>query len=247
MSGVKWDMFTCKNTKSAKKPNEDLALYNEKAHIGMLLDGVSRDKENGMYPVPSPSAVATKLFSDEVQKLGDHHKEIGLGVMEEIVFGANQKLNEYNEQLQHRFPAGTVGIVFSIYGDLFHYAYIGDCYAAVIRGDARRIFTECQTCNVMKHKKEYTSDEIRFDICNHVSHPCGYGVWDGNPGAMDFVKYGTIKINEGDVIFLYSDGLEKEVAALSNSELARKPVNVLFTDHPANGNDDRTCLRITIV
>lgn len=70
MSGVKWDMFTCKNTNSAEKPNEDLALYNEKAHIGMLLDGVSRDKENGMYPVPSPSAVATKLFADEIQRLG---------------------------------------------------------------------------------------------------------------------------------------------------------------------------------
>lgn len=247
MSGVKWDMFTCKNTKSAEKPNEDLALYNEKAHIGMLLDGVSRDKENGMYPVPSPSAVATKLFADEIQRLGGHQIEIGLGELEEIVIGANQKVNEYNEQLQHRFPAGTVGIVFSINGDLFHYAYIGDCYAAVIRGDSRRIFTECQTSNVIKHKREYTSDEIRFDICNHISHPCGYGVWDGNTGAMDFVKYGTIKIKEGDVILLYSDGLEKEAAVLSNSELAQEPLNTLFTHDPEKGNDDRTCLMITIV
>lgn len=156
-------------------------------------------------------------------------------------------MNEYNEQLQHRFPAGTVGIVFSINGDLFHYAYIGDCYAAVIRGDSRRIFTECQTSNVIKHKREYTSDEIRFDICNHISHPCGYGVWDGNTGAMDFVKYGTIKIKEGDVILLYSDGLEKEAAVLSNSELAQEPLNTLFTNDPEKGNDDRTCLMITIV
>lgn len=247
MGNIKWDVFTCVNTKSDEKPNEDLAVFNQELCVGMLLDGVSRDKEGGIYPVPSPSAIATEIFAEEFQKQCSCLNTIGLGELEKAIRIANKKVNEYNSQLRHRFPAGTVGIVFAINNGFFHYAYIGDCYATIIRGNNRRTFSECQTTNVIKHKREYTSDVIRFDICNHVSHPCGYGVWDGNPNAMDFVKYGSIKLRKDDVIFLYSDGLEKEVAGLNNFDLEQKALSTLFTECPEPGNDDRTCLRLTML
>lgn len=245
MSSVKWELFTCKNTKSVDKPNEDYAFFDQEYFVGMLLDGVSRDKEAGKYPIPSPSAIATKIFADSVVTNSKSYTDIGLGEIQDIISAANKDVLIYNKQLKHRFPAGTVGIVFSISKSMLHYAYIGDCYAAVIRDNNRRVFTECQTAEVIKHKREYTSDQIRFDICNHV-HSCGYGVWDGNPNAMDFVKYGSIKISKGDVIFLYSDGLADEVASKSNDELTRFLVSELFTSTPENGNDDRTCLKISV-
>lgn len=246
MSNIKWEFFTCKNTKSEDKPNEDYVFFNQELTIGMLLDGVSRDKEAGKYPIPSPSAIATKIFADSVLNNGKNYSEIGLDCLQNMISCANKDVQTYNGQLKHRFPAGTVGIVFSINKNVFHYAYIGDSYAAIIRGDSRRVFTECQTAEVIKHKREYTSDEIRFDICNHISHPCGYGVWDGNPDAMDFVKYGSIQLHLGDVIFLYSDGLCDEFSSKSNIEIVRGNVNDLFSDCPENGNDDRTCLKICV-
>lgn len=246
MSSVKWETFTCKNTKSEDKPNEDYAFFDQELNVGMLFDGVSRDKENGKYPVPSPSAIATKIFAHSILRSSKNYSDIGLGELQNIISCANKEVQIYNGQLNHRFPAGTVGIVFCINKSMLHYAYIGDSYAAIIRGDNRRVLTECQTAEVIKHKREYTSDEIRFDICNHISHPCGYGVWDGNPNAMDFVKYGSIKLHLGDVILLYSDGLCDEISSKSNSEIVRENVNDLFSDCPENGSDDRTCLKICI-
>lgn len=245
MSSVKWEFFTCKNTKSEDKPNEDYAFFDQELTVGMLLDGVSRDKEEGKYPVPSPSAIATKIFADSILECSKNYSDIGLGELQNIVSCANKEVQTYNGQLKHRFPAGTVGIVFCINKSMLHYAYIGDSYAAIIRGNKRRVFTECQTGEVIKHKREYTSDEIRFEICNHI-HSCGYGVWDGNPDAMDYVKYGSIKLSKGDVIFLYSDGLADEVVTKSSDELAQSLVSELFTYTPEKGNDDRTCLKISV-
>ena len=246
MSSIKWEFFTCKNTKSDDKPNEDYAYFDQEHAIGMLLDGVSRDKEAGKYPVPSPSAIATKIFADSVLVNGKKHSDIDLDSLQKIISAANKEVKAYNGQLKHRFPAGTVGIIFYIKKNVFHYAYIGDSYAAIIRDNSRRVFTECQTEEVIKHKREFSSDEIRFDICNHISHPCGYGVWDGNPDAMNFVKYGSIQLKPRDIILLYSDGLCDEISLKSDTEIVRERVTDLFSDCPENGNDDRTCLKICI-
>ena len=45
---------TAKNTRYADKPNEDLFFFDEATGFAMILDGVSRDRENGIYPNPQP-------------------------------------------------------------------------------------------------------------------------------------------------------------------------------------------------
>ena len=246
MLNYKYEVFTCKNSKAQDKPNEDFVMYDEKENVGLILDGVSRDRENGSYPSPSPVLVASQIFADSVLKKMSCNVGTGILKIQNMIYKANTELKKYNEQLQHRFPAGTVGIVFSFEQKHFNYGYIGDCYAAIIRDNRYRIFTECQTMMVSKHKKEYSADEIRFDICNHVSHPCGYGVWDGNSSAMDFVKYGTIQIMPGDVILMFTDGLQAEVSEKNIVELIDTPLGQLFDTTPIEGKDDRTCIRITV-
>ena len=49
---------TAKNTRYADKPNEDLFFFDEASGFAMILDGVSRDRENGIYPNPSPACRA---------------------------------------------------------------------------------------------------------------------------------------------------------------------------------------------
>ncbi len=249
MYNYKYELFTYRNTKAQDKPNEDVVAYDSGKNVGVLLDGVSRDRENGVYPEPSPAQVASKRFADVI------FEEINQDYLEDMdviwrikksIQKANDELKEYNKELAHAFPAGTVGIVFAIADDCLHYGYIGDCYATIIRNGSGRCFTECQTKMVAKHKGEFTSDEIRFDLCNHIAHPCGYGVWDGNSDAMDFVKYGSIGLKPKDVLILYTDGLEAEVENLYINELVTTPLEQLFTVNPKANQDDRTCIRITV-
>lgn len=58
---------TAKNTRYADKPNEDLFFFDEASGFAMILDGVSRDRENGIYPTPSPACRADNAFADAAQ------------------------------------------------------------------------------------------------------------------------------------------------------------------------------------
>lgn len=240
---MKCEILSFKNTVSEDKPNEDIAFFFRETGIGMVLDGVSRDKENGQYPNPSPAKIANQLFIEAVMQQ-DMGSVSGIEKIQLLIQAGNKALREYNEKLKHRFPAGTVGIVFSLENNCFHYGYIGDCYAEIIRDGKRRIFTECQTMMLSRHKKEFTSDEIRYEICNHVNHPYGYGVWDGNNSAMDFVKYGSIQLLSGDVLFMYTDGLQREMDEKGLWELIDTPLEGLFEQESKTERDDRTCMRI---
>ena len=111
------------------------------------------------------------------------------------------------------------------------YVYVPDPLAelaistgVLIREGCHTPFTIKQTEEVMRHKKEFTSDEIRFQICNHIEHPCGYGVWDGNDAAMDFVVSGSIPIHDGDIIILYSDG--------ADDLIDNTPTKIMIEDSP---------------
>lgn len=245
MLKYKYELFTKKNSKSNDKPNEDAAVFNESHSIGLVLDGVSRDKEDGIYPNPSPAQIATQLFAEACLHEAEQKRTSGIEKIQLMIRRGNDELREYNNRLNHRFPAGTVGIVFAIECDCFQYGYIGDCYATVIRDGMMRTFTECQTEMVVKHKGEFSSDNIRFDICNHISHPCGYGVWDGNQAAMDFVKYGTIGLLEGDVILIYTDGFKAAADSHKIDDLKHLPLNKIDEVNPDFGMDDRTCIRVS--
>lgn len=244
MYNFQCDIVSYKNTKANDKPNEDLVVYDDKIQVGLLIDGVSRDREQGVYPLPSPAAVACDIFSKKVISSCNENDIRGILRLQYAIESANEDLRLYNAELKHRFPAGTVGICFAIEEDLFYYGYVGDCYAAIIRNGMMRIFTECQTQMVAKHKKEFTSDEIRFQICNNIAHPCGYGVWDGNRSSMDFTKFGVIRVMAGDVILVYSDGLEAEVENVDMKSISSKSLSSLFGSNERVNLDDRSCLRI---
>ncbi len=246
MFNYECEMVTCKNTKAADKPNEDLVVFEKNKNAGLLIDGVSRDRENGVYPNPSPAEVASKIFANSVIGACSKSQLSGIAKLQYIIGEANEKVKRYNNELGHRFPAGTVGIVFSLEQGFLNYGYIGDCYAALIRNGMQRIFTECQTFMVTKHKKDFTSDEIRFEICNNISHPCGYGVWNGSPKAMDFTKYGSIRLSLGDVILIYSDGLEPELREKTADALAERSLDQLFDVGIGENKDDKSCLRIRV-
>lgn len=226
MTEVKAEIISVRNNKRTDKPNEDMVYANDNTGVYIVLDGVSRDPENDLYPNPSPAVIATERFLQycvkRLEKELVPNDQDPAEFLKEIVKKANQDLNEYNKILGHRFPAGTVGIVSFVWGQFLYYAYIGDCTGVFIHKGIYHPFTIKQTNEVMRHKKEFTSDEIRFQICNHIEHPCGYGVWDGNDAAMNFVMSGSIPIHDGDIIIMHSDGADELID--------KTPIKIMIED-----------------
>lgn len=215
--------ITLRNTKFADKPNEDLYRTDEETGAVLLLDGVSRDRENGRYPVPSPSLAASEAFAGAA--FIQMRRADGQTAVEKLkcaVEAGNRAVFEANHGFEGYFLPGTVGILALVEGGALHYAYIGDCCGAVLGAEGLRRFTSAQTEEVHRRRDEFTSREIRANICNNINHPCGYGVWNGSGGAADFLRTGTVMLREGERVLLFTDGF----AALFEGSGAQRLFNV---------------------
>lgn len=191
------------------KPNEDYLIEDDLHYIYILLDGVTRNKINGKYPNPSPSAIVSKLFGDEVhKKLLEYINSDYFELLKNSIFHANKKIRNYNQQQNNwSFLPGTVGIISIIKDGTFYYAYNGDCSGRLIRNSNIYLFTHSQTERIHKHLHEFSSDYIRNEIVNNKKHPYCYGVFNGQPQALDLIEYGKLELQAGDKLILASDGL----------------------------------------
>lgn len=245
---LKADYFTIKNSKSQDKPNEDCFRCDDTNGIYIIMDGVTRDRENGKYPNPSPAKEVAEIVTDAVYAELLRQKKEGTLHMHKAVMYGNAAANCYNQN--HRevtgdFAAGAVGIACVIAENVLHYSYIGDCIGNILSGEKITTFTTNQTAEVTKHKAEFTAREIRNIICNNKDHFCGYGVLNGLPGAEDFIRTGSLPLKEDTSILLSSDGCEGVFAMASLEELKTSPAKdlvVKYTTVPNAG--DRTLLII---
>ncbi|MCM1498333.1 MAG: hypothetical protein NC124_07670 [Clostridium sp.] len=234
------------NKKNINKPNEDYFLCDDERGIYILVDGVSRDKVNGIYPNPSPSFDVSKLFVESTHKFLSTNigKNISiLDLLYDAIKKGNDEIRKYNKQKEwiDDFLPGTVGIVAIILDYKLFFAYIGDCYGLVLN-ESKKIFTKRQTEKIADHKSEFSAYEIRNKICNNKSHPYSYGVLNGDFKAMDFVKYDKIDIQSGDKIFLCSDGFSDIVENLSSKELYKITIDQMI--EKSNTSDDKTVVVI---
>lgn len=213
-----------KNTKIYDKPNEDYVLCDDKRNIYILLDGVSRDKINGKYPSPSPAREVSKLFAKEVYDyLKKNNEQYGLELIKEAFIKGNNAIEHYNIKYDYSdFLPGTVGIVCVIENDRLYYGYIGDCYGRIIQIHKIKMFTKCQTEQIAIHKKEFSSKTIRNEICNNVKNPYGYGVLTGQKDALDFLVLGEFNLDNVDMVFLSSDGMEPFLGRLVRKDYVER-------------------------
>lgn len=243
------DCITIKNNKiPTDKPNEDCFRCDDASGIYIVMDGVTRDRVNGIYPNPSPAAEVTELATETLYTELLRQKADGTWDLHAAMMHANKAAADYNQahpEVAADFEAGCVGVVCIIDGNTLQYACIGDCIGKILMEDEFCTFTENQTAEVTKHKKEFTAREIRHNICNNSSHPCGYGVLNGLLGAEDFVRTGIFQLSEDACIFLSSDGCEAVYAMAGPDELktaAAEDLVVKYTTVPNAG--DRTFMII---
>ena len=117
---------TAKNTRYADKPNEDLFFFDEASGFAMILDGVSRDRENGIYPTPSPACRADNAFADAAQAV--LLKKNGAAPADRLkaaVYAGNMAVAAAHEGFPSPFLPGTVGVLALLAEHKLHYPYIG--------------------------------------------------------------------------------------------------------------------------
>lgn len=238
------------NTQGFNKPNEDYYLCDKKNNIYIVVDGVTRDKVNGIYPIPSESAIVSRIAVETIHKFISLNKKTYSNycmMLYDAVVKGNNEIYYYNLAYKGDFLPSTVGIVVFIDNKKLYFAYIGDCYGIMISDLKRTIFTECQTEKINKHKREFTANQIRNEICNNINHPYSYGTLNGCKGAKDFIKTGVISLDFNTKIFLFSDGLASYILGLSIEELMNYSVDEIIKNsiHSVK-EDDKTIITIIV-
>ena len=215
-----------KNRSDQDKPLEDHVVAEDLRGIYVVCDGVTRSLVNGAYPQDSTAQQAASLFAEiAYQVLARTLETASPGeALRTAVVAGNDAIRRYNmakfshvDYLENDL-AGTVAIIGVCVADAFHYAFIGDCCCySVFRDDVVRI-TSPQTTKVAAYRASAGSTTeatltIRREFRNNKQSAFGYGVFTGEPQALEFVEYGQIPLAAGQTIVLASDG----VAALFDS------------------------------
>lgn len=238
-----------KNTKNFPKPNEDYYLCDKQNDIYIIVDGVSRDKKNGIYPQDSPAARVSKIFVDSAHDFIINYRTSYTNI-EKLLYSAmcigNDKIRQYNQSVNDDFLPGTVGVISLIDKNILFYSYIGDCFGMLVSPKERRNFTEPQTKKIRKHIKMYTANEVRNNICNNIHHPYSYGVLNGCKKAHDFIVTGQIDINNFKRLFLYTDGLENFFENKTIDYLLNLNINNIMSEAHNSSDDDKTIIIIDL-
>lgn len=245
--------LTVCNSRNINKPNEDFYLCDDLHGIYIVVDGVSRDKINGIYPLPSPSKIVSEVFVDIVydficKGLNSNDAENIGQLLTNAIRAGNEEINKYNNRFiwEENFLPGTVGIISVVYRKRYYYAYIGDCIGLLLNGK-KSFFTASQTHNISIHKHEYTAKEIRNTICNNRLHKYGYGVLNGDEKALDFVVSGQLELSGIQKIFLGTDGISSKLLKLDAKELSVLSVNdIMNMDESQYNTDDKTLIEVEV-
>lgn len=241
------EIATKRNTKFFDKPNEDCVLVDVDNGIFIILDGVTRDREDGHYPDPSPSFEVSKLFLKKA-----HESLISFPFnenesIEKAFSEGNREIKKFNRSYSGSFLPGTVGIIAILRNNKLFYGYIGDCIGMVVNENCKKKFTTCQTKLIHQHSKEFTAYQIRHIICNNIYHPYSYGVLDGRESALDFVIIGKMNIDKYKKILLFTDGLEEIVKQMSIKELiSLEAVDILNSKLGNKSTDDKTVIVVEL-
>lgn len=232
-------MFIYKNTFDNIKtldcnfPIEDQFYVSENEAI--IADGITRDPIGignlsscmfkdflDKYPRPSGAELAAKEIVNSFSKTN--------GSLKDKLIKCNKSVKELNDRcidkcdyLENDYY-GAVASCIHIENNTLKYAYICDCGLIVYDKDGNVKF---QT----EDGKELYSDPyinqigiswdlpearviVRRDFRNNLDNikdgTCvSYGALTGEESAIEFIRSGQLKISDGDIIVLYSDGFTK--------------------------------------
>ena len=216
------------------KPNEDAFLISKKLPIFAVADGVTQSHyKNGRYALPYGAKLAAKIFcKSTVKYLEKSYSHILENVrikniIKESFDLANQKIRELNvkhglvdkrmDYLQHDW-FDTVGVTAVLVKNTLHYGFVGDCGLAIFNKNNKKIFqTKDMVAPAIKRFEKMYSGHAKFSFDKRtfiVRHDfrnnpdkTGYGSFTGEEHVRYYYAFGAKKLQKGDMVVLYSDGM----------------------------------------
>lgn len=211
-------------------PIEDQYYADENQAI--VADGITRDPVGVLdlstctfkeilekYPRPSGAYLASKKICDTFS--------LANGTLKERLKICNDKVKELNEKyikecdyLQNDFY-GAVASCIKVTDNTLEYAYICDCGVIVYdkfgnikfqTEDDKLLYSDPYINKIgipwnLPEARVIVRRDYRNNLSNTVNGKCvSYGALTGENDALAFIKVGKIKLKEGDLIALYTDG-----------------------------------------
>lgn len=209
------------------KPNEDVALADDDLAMYFVTDGVSSTRMDGRYPEPSPGLLAAQAFSaafaatfqraskDSIPSLETLKDAVTAGNEAVAIINATRKPHVDYIGIDMACCVATMACVLE--GRIL-LAHLGDGAAYIVRSNTLFRATSDHMAHCRSHFKrdqgEADSEYFRR-IRNHYRNdrvvslravPVGYGVFDGDIRAMDFVDYLSVALRPSDRVILMTDG-----------------------------------------
>ncbi len=229
-----------------RRPQEDYLFISKKYPIFTVADGVTLQLKKGIeYPKVSGAAevaeILCKTVISEAEKRYDNFKESDLG---EVFENSNKPLAGYNalhgrakETINYfdvDFFSATTALML-VKNSKAYWCSLCDSGVIVLNKNGRRIlsspisppdkgeFLPVGWKKMAEEKRAKVMHSYRNKIGPN-GELLGYGVADGEKGAVRYLNSGKIDLNEEDLILVYTDGFEEY--------LKLGEFNKIFTEWP---------------
>ena len=192
------------------------------------------DKSARDYPLDlNPAGRAAKVFCLELalyiqQKRAEINVNNATSILREAVVQSNHQLKKLQNKLGlsskvdylYNDLAGCVASGALILGNKLLWFAQTDCRLGIIRDEQifflsnnymQNFIDACQNDVKIKDNIWIENESrvvVRRDYRNKVSNPSSYGAFTGESEAIDFVHFGIVDLEQDDIIFCASDGLE---------------------------------------
>ena len=247
-----------------EKPNEDYLIANNEYNLYIVADGISRKAEEYRTYRNSIASSVSKLFCEQLEKsvVEKMKREPKKSDIEELLKTA---FNEANKNVQKLLDEdknydrsaekpGCVGVVALIYDYTLYFGVIGDCMGILMRNNHHIVFGEKQTTYVFEKLGLEQNRKILYeDYVNIPGSDYGYGVVNGNESASEYFKTSHIDLEDGDIIYLVSDGISDYILFNKPQKLADLTIDELCYNSSKQDRslkkqycDDKAMIKITV-
>ncbi len=180
-------------------PQEDYLFTSDDPAVFVVSDGVTLNVmklvENNMsYPNPSPAGEVAKIFCEGVvESVKKKYRTFHTDTLKEVFVEANAKVRMYNEAIGKTDISGNKTGFYSATGSF-----------VVIRGDKAYWLSICDSF-VAHFDKDMDVKFMSTGVCTP------YAVINGEENMVEHVEGGELHLEEGDMIFVFTDGFENYV------------------------------------
>lgn len=205
------------NTRTSyQKPKEDFVLISSNKRCAAVADGVTRMRINGIYPDLSTQIAAECLCRSMIgsyergeRRMNVIHEEANRRI---AYLNAAYSITEESELLE---CVGAMGYFEDKHQNIFYYGYLGDSGILVYDRELYPVFMTQNNLEVLEFFRDRSGldeptceYEWRTKLRNKPgSRRMTRGGLSGEPDAIEYVRTGTVLLEGGDTILLFTDGI----------------------------------------